>query len=144
MSLIRQIKNLKVKGNLESIVYGFIPVMTMEHCPNSIIKKCKDNKECQSCPYSGLHYLRDTKDVDFPFERSNKKTIIYNSYPIFYSNERLTDLVSYRRIIRSFEDYDTINKITYAFKTNDFNGLAEELKNKFINVTKGHYNRGVI
>lgn len=139
-----QIKNLKVKGNLESIVYGFIPAMTMEHCPNSIIKKCKDSKECQSCSYSGLHYLRDTKDVDFPFERSNKKTIIYNSYPIFYSNERLTEFVPYRRIIRSFEDYDTINKITYAFKTNNFNGLTEELKDKFINVTKGHYNRGVI
>lgn len=141
-----QIKAIRknVSGNLESIVYGFLNVMVMEHCPISIVLDCKDNLNCEKCRESGLHFLKDSKGEYFGFRRENKKTIIYNSHPLLYENRELTNFVNRRRIVQTVEDTDTIAKVLDAFRKNDFNELKDFLRKKYGSITKAHYNRGIL
>lgn len=143
---LNQVKEIrkKLSGDLESIVYGYLNVMVMEHCPISIELNCKDNYNCERCRRNGLHYLRDSMGEDFGFRRENKRTIIYNSHPLLYENKNLVNFVDRRRIVQTVEDAETMNMVISAFRENEFNKLKDYLKDRDIVATRGHYNRGIL
>lgn len=143
---LNQVKEIrkKLSGDLESIVYGYLNVMVMEHCPISIELNCKDNSNCERCRRNGLHYLRDSMGEDFGFRRENKRTIIYNSHPLLYENKNLVNFVDRRRIVQTVEDAETMNMVLSAFRENEFNKLKDYLKDRDIVATRGHYNRGIL
>lgn len=143
---LNQVKEIrkKLSGDLESIVYGYLNVMVMEHCPISIELNCKDNSNCERCRRNGLHYLRDSMGEDFGFRRENKRTIIYNSHPLLYENKNLVNFIDRRRIVQTVEDAETMNMVLSAFRENEFNKLKDYLKDRDIVATRGHYNRGIL
>lgn len=143
---LNQVKEIrkKLSGDLESIVYGYLNVMVMEHCPISIELNCKDNSNCERCRRNGLHYLRDSMGEDFGFRRENKRTIIYNSHPLLYENKNLVNFVDRRRIVQTVENVETMNMVISAFRENEFNKLKDYLKDRDIVATRGHYNRGIL
>ena len=143
LSQIKEIRK-KLSGNLESIVYGYLNVMVMEHCPISIELNCKDNLNCEKCRRNGLHYLRDSMEEDFGFRRENRRTIIYNSHPLLYDNKNLVNFIDRRRIVQTTEDRETMEMVLKAFRENDFNDLKDFFKNREIVATRGHYNRGIL
>lgn len=143
---LNQVKEIrkKLSGDLESIVYGYLNVMVMEHCPISIELNCKDNLRCERCRRNGLHYLRDSMGEDFGFRRENKRTIIYNSHPLLYENKNLVNFIDRRRIVQTIENVETMNMVLSAFRENEFNKLKDYLKDRDIVATRGHYNRGIL
>lgn len=143
---LNQVKEIrkKLSGDLETIVYGYLNVMVMEHCPISIELNCKDNSNCERCRRNGLHYLRDSMGEDFGFRRENKRTIIYNSHPLLYENKNLVNFVDRRRIVQTVENVETMNMVLSAFRENEFNKLKDYLKDRDIVATRGHYNRGIL
>lgn len=126
------------------ISYGRVPVMTMKHCPFSIIKNCKDEKSCPTCRYKN-YLLRDEKNVDFEVLRQNTFTEIFNSYPILldgYVNRLLDNKVNL--LILADEFTDEIIKLYKNYKEEDFKNIKNKLEDKYKQVTKGHINRGIV
>lgn len=126
------------------ISYGRVPVMTMKHCPFSIIKNCKDEKSCPTCRYKN-YLLRDEKNVDFEVLRQNTFTEIFNSYPILldgYVNRLLDKKVNL--LILADEFTDEIIKLYKNYKEEDFKNIKKKLEDKYQQVTKGHINRGIV
>jgi len=66
----------------EAIIYGRIPLMTMEHCPSSLEIACTG--KCADCS-GNKGFLRDRKNEIFPFVRDTvlRRTQIFNSCVIF-------------------------------------------------------------
>lgn len=142
-SQIQKIVN-KNDTELNLISYGRLPVMTMKHCPFSIIKNCKDEKSCPTCRYKN-YLLRDEKNVDFEVLRQNTFTEIFNSYPILldgYVNRLLDNKVNL--LILADEFTDEIIKLYKNYKEDDFKKIKKKLEDKYQQVTKGHINRGII
>lgn len=142
-SQIQKIVN-KNDTELNLISYGRLPVMTMKHCPFSIIKNCKDEKSCPKCRYKN-YLLRDEKNVDFEVLRQNTFTEIFNSYPILldgYVNRLLDNKVNL--LILADEFTDEIIKLYKNYKEEDFKNIKNKLEDKYKQVTKGHINRGIV
>lgn len=142
-SQIQKIVN-KNDTELNLISYGRLPVMTMKHCPFSIIKNCKDEKSCPTCRYKN-YLLRDEKNVDFEVLRQNTFTEIFNSYPILldgYVNRLLDNKVNL--LILADEFTDEIIKLYKNYKEEDFKNIKNKLEDKYKQVTKGHINRGIV
>ena len=142
-SQIQKIAN-KNDTELNLISYGRLPVMTMKHCPFSIIKNCKDEKSCPTCRYKN-YLLRDEKNVDFEVLRQNTFTEIFNSYPILldgYVNRLLDNKVNL--LILADEFTDEIIKLYKNYKEEDFKNIKKKLEDKYQQVTKGHINRGIV
>ena len=142
-SQIQKIVN-KNDTELNLISYGRLPVMTMKHCPFSIIKNCKDEKSCPTCRYKN-YLLRDEKNVDFEVLRQNTFTEIFNSYPILldgYVNRLLDNKVNL--LILADEFTDEIIKLYKNYKEEDFKNIKNKLEDKYQQVTKGHINRGIV
>lgn len=142
-SQIQKIAN-KNDTELNLISYGRLPVMTMKHCPFSIIKNCKDEKSCSTCRYKN-YLLRDEKNVDFEVLRQNTFTEIFNSYPILldgYVNRLLDNKVNL--LILADEFTDEIIKLYKNYKEEDFKNIKKKLEDKYQQVTKGHINRGIV
>lgn len=142
-SQIQKIAN-KNDTELNLISYGRLPVMTMKHCPFSIIKNCKDEKTCSTCRYKN-YLLRDEKNVDFEVLRQNTFTEIFNSYPILldgYVNRLLDNKVNL--LILADEFTDEIIKLYKNYKEEDFKNIKKKLEDKYQQVTKGHINRGIV
>lgn len=142
-SQIQKIVN-KNDTELNLISYGRLPVMTMKHCPFSIIKNCKDEKSCPTCRYKN-YLLRDEKNVDFEVLRQNTFTEIFNSYPILldgYVNRLLDNKVNL--LILADEFTDEIIKLYKNYKEEDFKNIKKKLEDKYQQVTKGHINRGIV
>lgn len=142
-SQIQKIVN-KNDAELNLISYGRLPVMTMKHCPFSIIKNCKDEKSCPTCRYKN-YLLRDEKNVDFEVLRQNTFTEIFNSYPILldgYVNRLLDNKVNL--LILADEFTDEIIKLYKNYKEEDFKNIKKKLEDKYQQVTKGHINRGIV
>ncbi|MBS6719885.1 MAG: U32 family peptidase [Peptoniphilus harei] len=142
-SQIQKIAN-KNDTELNLISYGRLPVMTMKHCPFSIIKNCKDEKSCSTCRYKN-YLLRDEKNVDFEVLRQNTFTEIFNSYPILldgYVNRLLDNKVNL--LILADEFTDEIIKLYKNYKEEDFKNIKKKLEDKYEQVTKGHINRGIV
>lgn len=150
-----QIRNIaeKTSNNLETIVYGYLPVMAMKHCPMSLVKGCKDDRNCKSCNFASGYSLKDRMDITFTMERNDGISTIYNSVPLMIldsldtvyksgiSMARLdftTESQGIRRIQNMFYDY------TKGFISHN---EAKELLDKFREenkITNGHYFRGII
>lgn len=134
----------KNDAEINVISYGRVPVMTMKHCPFSVIKNCKDEKNCPTCKYKN-YLLRDEKNVDFEVLRQNTFTEIFNSYPILldgYVNKLLENKVNL--LILADEFTDDVVKLYKNYKEDDFKKIKKKLENKYQQVTKGHINRGIV
>lgn len=95
-------EELLKKGSLlgEILAYGYVPAMWMEHCPMSLLKNCKDNRECLRCSLSWEFALRDDLGYDFHFERLGKRTRILHSRPLFLGRRLIGDGQRKRRRLR--------------------------------------------
>lgn len=140
---IRKHTDAKIQG----LAYGFPRVMTMDHCPFSLIKNCGKDRRCQTCNFRAGYKIRDQINVDFRTKREDDKSIIYNSYPISMVDQlpAMTKAgLDYAVLDFSFEENP--NEIVDAFikaregKTTDLN---DRLKDQWTNITYGHYFRGV-
>lgn len=147
---VRQIKNIanNIGNKVEVVSHGLIPVMTMPHCLMSIVKNCKDSKNCSTCRFSKGFFIRDTMEVDFLVERRDAVSEVFNSYPIVLLDkiDELKDVgVSFKLNIREDVE-DTLNVYENAIKDKDYNDgkMRDKLILKYKNITFGHYNRGII
>ncbi|MFR2892607.1 U32 family peptidase, partial [Peptoniphilus grossensis] len=134
----------KNDAEINLISYGRVPVMTMKHCPFSVIKNCKDEKNCPTCKYKN-YLLRDEKNVDFEVLRQNTFTEIFNSYPILldgYVNKLLENKVNL--LILADEFIDDVVKLYKNYQEDDFKKIKKKLEDKYQQVTKGHINRGIV
>ncbi len=140
-------------NSYEAIGYGYLPLMVMEYCPMSIIKNCKDDLNCNDCPFSKGYGLRDRMNMDFYMERKNGTTTIYNSVPLMvldsidkiYNNHVDTirlDFTFEKKGIREIQSiyYDYAKGIATEDERDKF---IKEYRNKN-KITRGHYFRGVI
>lgn len=129
---------------MEVMVYGQLPVMTMEYCPVSLIS------ECSECQRKKSFALIDEKGESFPIFCNNYKTHILNCH-ILYMAEEMNKIIQtginrvrldfYKEkpemvtsIINLFKDYSNLNDANYLDALNYI---------KKIGYTKGHYFRGV-
>lgn len=136
------VKNNSVDFNL--ISYGRVPVMTMKHCPYSVVKNCVDERDCPSCKYKN-YLLRDEKNVDFEVLRQNTFTEIFNSYPILldeYVNRLKKNNVNL--LILEDEFTDEVINLYKNYNDKDFENIKKKIENKYGQVTKGHINRGIV
>lgn len=134
----------KNDAEINVISYGRVPVMTMKHCPFSVIKNCRDEKYCPTCKYKN-YLLRDEKNVDFEVLRQNTFTEIFNSYPILldgYVNKLLENKVNL--LILADEFTDDVIKLYKNYQEDDFKKIKKKLEDKYQQVTKGHINRGIV
>ena len=134
----------KNDAEINVISYGRVPVMTMKHCPFSVIKNCKDEKNCPTCKYKN-YLLRDEKNVDFEVLRQNTFTEIFNSYPILldgYVNKLKDNKVNL--LILADEFTDDVIKLYKNYQEDDFKKIKKKLEDKYQQVTKGHINRGIV
>lgn len=137
----------RTEANLETIGYGFVRGMTMKHCPFSLIKKCEYRRNCETCNFRSGYSLRDEKNVDFKVEREDDLSIIYNSYPISIIEhlDKVSEVgIDYLLLDFSFEEnpQEIIDEFIKAKKHQE-NYLNDMLKEKWGNITHGHYFRGV-
>ena len=142
----RQIQDITkaCDSEINVISYGRIPVMTMKHCPYSIEKNCKDERNCPTCKYKN-YLLRDEKSVDFEVLRQNTFTEIFNSYPILldgYVNKLKENKISL--LILGDEFTDEVISLYKNYNEDDFYKLKKKLEDKYQQVTKGHINRGIV
>ncbi|MDO5725984.1 MAG: U32 family peptidase [Tissierellia bacterium] len=144
---IDEIRNFKTKLDLEYMVYGFIPGMTLEYCVASAIKNCKDGEHCENCNFKNI-YIKDELGVDFPIIRNNNISKIYNAYPIFLI-DRINEMKNYLNSIRlKFIDKDEmiIDLITISRKilegetvNRELEIVKSKLKRDYQNITVGRY-----
>ncbi len=136
----------------EVIGYGYLPIMTMKHCPMSVIKNCKSTDECSTCELKEGYGLLDRKDMIFDFKRTENSTIIYNSQPIvipehikkIYSNN--VDMV--RLEFTKEDNIREIQDVYYDFANDNIDideveRRVDRLKTRE-GITKGHFFRGVL
>ncbi|MBU5670140.1 DUF3656 domain-containing protein [Peptoniphilus sp. MSJ-1] len=131
-------------ANLNIVSYGRIPVMTMKHCPYSVIKGCVDERDCPNCEHKN-YLIRDAKSVDFEVLRHNTFTEIFNSYPILldgYVNKIRNENINL--VILADEFTDEIIDLYLSFSEDKYKKIRRKLENKYSGVTKGHINRGII
>ncbi len=75
---------------LAPVVYGRIPLMTLEKCA------IRDLYSCEECQKRKLLTIRDRKGTDFPITRAWKhRNIMYNSVPL-YMEDKKDELCRYR------------------------------------------------
>lgn len=142
----------EIGGEVESLVYGYVPVMITKNCPMAYIKNCKDDNSCKTCNYANGYSLLDRKGMEFAMERRNGFTNIYNSVPIM-SIEALPKIrkagVSNFRLDFTFEkNIKEIQDIYYdylynAIELQEVKAFMKEYK-KTQGVTNGHFFRGVL
>ncbi len=140
-------------GFLESIVYGYLPVMTSKTCPMALVKGCKDDSECQACNFADGYGLNDRMNKTFYMSRKDGFTTIYNSVPLMLldSMDQIYKAgISMGRLDFTIEK-DNIKDIQNAYYNYTKNIWDEKEARIFIEkikdtseITKGHYFRGVL
>lgn len=127
----------------EVLYYGYPRSMTMRHCPMSLVKGCGDDRDCPSCNLRRGFYLRDEKNVAFPFRRVGDMTEIYNSLPIYLGDKagQLMALKPTALKIRSRLGEDITDIIKEARRVIDGEKIKEPLVKEF---TRGHWMRGIL
>lgn len=149
---IRQI-NDKVHGNMEALVYGYIPAMITRNCPFATIKNCKNDDKCSTCKYAKGYGLHDRMGMNFKSYRKANYSVIYNSVPLFLLDKLGEIKDSGVNIFRldftdELEDIDIISSIYYDYlngnidqdQARDFVESYRENKD----ITMGHFYRGII
>ncbi len=116
----------------EAIVYGRLPVMTVQNC---LIKSAKGKCGCDG----KVHYLKDRMDALFPLiaDRDSCTNIILNSAPI-YMGDKMNDIarsgISYANLYFTTESAEELENIISLYNQGKPFGGA---------FTRGHFYRGV-
>ncbi len=111
-----------IGGNTAAIVYGRIPLMTLEKCVSrELVPFRSDDKNaaCRACTAGSIH-LRDRKGVAFPVLRAYPhRSIVLNSLPTGMS-DRTAELDRARILSRHFlftvETPDEVNAVIRAYR----------------------------
>lgn len=127
----------------EVLYYGYPRSMTMRHCPMSLIKGCGKERNCPTCNLRRGFYLRDEKNISFPFRRVGDMTEIYNSLPIYLGDkgDQLMALKPAALKIRSRIGEDITDIIKEARRLIDGEKVGEPVVKEF---TRGHWMRGIL
>lgn len=76
--------------SLPPIIYGRVPLMTLEKCV------IRDLYSCEECKKREFFELRDRKGISFPLSRAfEHRNIMYNSVPVFMADKK-DELIKYR------------------------------------------------
>ncbi|HEY8363852.1 MAG TPA: DUF3656 domain-containing protein [Tissierellaceae bacterium] len=145
--------NEKSASITEIIVYGYLPLMVTEYCPMSVVKGCKDDKNCKSCNFANGYGLKDRLGKTFLMERKEGTTKIYNSVPIFVLDDLkqiFSKGVSMARLDFTAEK-GSVKEIQTVFYEYAKGLIGEDEIKDFMNkyrkendITKGHLFRGVV
>ncbi len=127
----KELLSMKTSADKEIIVYGRIPLMTVQNC---IVKSalgcgCKDE----------YYLLKDRKGVEFPVitDKNSCTNTIYNSLPVYMADKLTDDVsadVSYMRFVFTTESAGDIFDIYRMYKNKE---------RPSFDFTRGHYFRGV-
>lgn len=103
-----------ISGARYAVVYGKVPLMTLEKC---VLREISD---CEKCKKNGWGYLTDRKGVRFAVSREwQHRNIVFNSVP-FYMADKKDQLLKYRitgeHFIFTDESADEADKIITAYK----------------------------
>lgn len=140
---LRSIAN-NYRSSMELIVYGQLPLMTMEYCPLS------SSSGCKGCKNQRGYGLKDEKGAVFPLFCNNHRTQILNSSILFVVEEMDKILATGVKRIRldfyneSQKDIKEIIELYRNYKNLDndvYYDTIQRIKNA--GHTKGHYFRGV-
>lgn len=94
-------KNSKIFP-LEALVYGRIELMTMKHCPFSLIKKCR-LRGCENCKFNNA-YMKSFDDHYLKVIRYGNYSKIYPKEIQNYITDKFTKEVSFLYSVMSDED----------------------------------------
>jgi len=150
---INQLTYADIDG--EAIIYGKLPIMTMEYCPLKDKKQC--NLKCKECSYPPYRYhwgIKDAKQMTFQFAKDCwGRTVFLNSQPLFMLDKlkdlKKTPIKSYR--LDFTDETEAEIKEIFEHLEKQLEALADNTEVKedfptFIKVggfTRGHYYRGV-
>lgn len=153
---LTEIKDMLIHtdSEIESIVYGYTPLMISEYCPMGVlVRNCKKDKRSSVCNKS-LYALKDSKEGIYRLGQDIFcRTSIYNPKPLCVL-EDLRELKSSNinifRLDFTFETKEKIDVVVEAFIEcieNDFNmgSKSKKLYKEFekVGMTCGHYYKGV-
>lgn len=139
---------------IESVVYGFMPVMITEYCPMGVlVRDCKKDKRVSKCRES-IYALKNLEDEEFRVSQDLFcRSTIYNSN-VTLLGEHLKELKGFGidtfRLDFTLEDKNEVKEVLEAFieilendfKTLDkYNKLYKRLEK--IGITTAHYYKGV-
>lgn len=129
---IGQIRAIDDYIKKEIIVYGRIPLMTVQNC---VVKSANDKCSCNG----GVYMLKDRKGAEFPLipDKSRCVNTVYNCKPIYMADklgEIPADGADSFRFIFTVETEEEIKEIYNNYKNN------EKTSRDF---TRGHFYRGV-
>lgn len=140
--------------NIESVVYGYTPLMITEYCPMGVIvRDCKKDKRVAKCKES-IYALRNSKGDEFRVSQDIFcRSTIYNSN-VTCMLDNLYELheigINMLRLDFTLEDKDTVKEVIEAYQevlSNDYRlgSKATKLYNKLDSkgTTSGHYYKGV-
>ena len=140
--------------NIESVVYGYTPLMITEYCPMGVIvRDCKKDKRVAKCKES-IYALRNSKGDEFRVSQDIFcRSTIYNSN-VTCMLDNLYELheigINVLRLDFTLEDKDTVKEVIEAYQevlSNDYKlaTKATKLYNKLDEkgTTVGHYYKGV-
>lgn len=140
--------------NIESVVYGYTPLMITEYCPMGVVvRDCKKDKRVAKCKES-IYALRNSKGDEFRVSQDIFcRSTIYNSN-VTCMLDNLYELheigINVLRLDFTLEDKDTVKEVIEAYQEVLSNGYklgtkATKLYNKLdsIGTTAGHYYKGV-
>lgn len=144
-----------LEGEVEAVVYGRLPVMTLEYCPQQQGEDC--HHQCDRCPLVPYRYdyvLKDQKQMVFPYGKDCwGRTIVLNSQ-ILMMLDRLEEMakvgVKGLRVEFTTETQEEIQEtLAYALQeiSRVYHGTGEGAKKVLKHLgggyTRGHYYRGV-
>ncbi|NLK64706.1 MAG: U32 family peptidase [Tissierellia bacterium] len=143
---IRDMENMMKHTSLSSeiVAHEYVQLMVMKNCPMSMLKNCKNLRDCEKCSYKNRYRLKDRKGVYFNIERQNKLTYIYNSVPLTIigtAYDFVEKNIDYFFLDTKYlEDAEEIIDALYC----EINGVKTSYvleENKF---TRGHYLKNVL
>lgn len=152
---LNQIKNLLSKSNAkaEAIVYGYLPLMVMKHCPMSLVKGCVDDSNCNTCKFASGYGLKDRIGTTFYMDRKEGLTSIYNSVPTMVLDNLdkvFKSGLSLARLDFTIEK-ENIKEIQSIYYDYAKGAVGEETVKQYLmefrktnDITNGHFFRGVI
>ncbi len=145
-SNIRDMESINNNSSIltEIIAHEYVQLMVMKNCPMSLIKKCKNLHDCNTCEHRNTYSLKDRKAVYFNIERDNRLTHIYNSVP-------LTILGKAEDFVNANIDYfmvDTkwLNNVEDVIDALycEINGVKTASVLKDNSFTRGHYLKNIL
>ena len=151
---IRQINEITItNNNLESLVYGYLPVMVTKTCPMALVKGCRDDEDCHSCNFAKGYGLKDRMNMTFRMYREDGFTNIYNSVPLMVLDSliKIVDSgISNLRMDFTYES-DHIKELQTVFYDYIHGEIDDKSVKSFMdnfkettNITNGHYFRGIL